>query len=59
MKDEELGKPKLSNSYNRRCKKCKVAPIHKSNAIGICTDCYVRLDCAGKLTEFLEGEQNE
>lgn len=35
-------KKQLGHSYTRYCSHCKIQPIHKSNSLGICTDCFVK-----------------
>jgi NTP pyrophosphatase (non-canonical NTP hydrolase) len=32
----------LGHSYTRYCTHCKIKPIHKTNELGICTDCFMK-----------------
>ncbi len=32
----------LGHSYTRYCTRCKIKPIHKTNELGICTDCFMK-----------------
>lgn len=32
--------PVLTNDYPRRCSMCKIRPVHKTNKVGICPNCY-------------------
>lgn len=37
-----LKKKPLSHSYTRYCRVCGLQPVHKTNQVGICTECYLR-----------------
>lgn len=32
----------LNHSYTRYCRVCQLTPVHKSNQLCICTDCYMK-----------------
>ena len=53
----EFLKPRLSNSYNKRCSCCP-APIHKTNSSGLCTDCAVHLRHTGEYQSHVKNNQN-